>query len=104
MMTVVQEKDNVRLVLDFRELNEFMECSGADDDVCKETLRSRRQKSFNCTLSDLRDTYMQIGEVDECSKHQIVKFEGDYHMLRGLEFGLNCTPEIMKAVVSKVCH
>ena len=79
-----------------------MECSGADADVCEEKLRSWRQKSSNCALLDLRDAYMQIGVVDECSKYQIVKFEGDYYMLRRLGFGLNCAPEIMKAVVSKV--
>ena len=102
-MAVVQEKkDKVRPVLDFRELNEFVECSGADADVCEERLRSWRQKSSNCALLDLRDAYMQIGVVDECSKYQIVKFEGDYYMLRRLGFGLNCAPKIMKAVVSKV--
>ena len=102
-MAVVQEKkDKVRPVLDFVELNEFVECSGADADVCEEKLRSWRQKSSNCALLDLRDAYMQIGVVDECSKYQIVKFEGDYYMLRRLGFGLNCAPEIMKAVVSKV--
>ena len=78
-----------------------MECSGADADVCEEKLRSWRQKLSNCALLDLRDAYMQIGVVDECSKYQIVKFEGDYYMLRRLGFGLNWAPEIMKAVVSK---
>ena len=81
-----------------------MECNGADADVCEEKLRSWRQKLSNCVLLDLRDAYMQIGVVDECSKYQIVKFEEDYYryMLRRHEFGLNCAPEIMKAVVSKV--
>ena len=89
-------------MLDFRELNEFVECSGADADVCEEKLRSWRRKSSNCALWDLHDAYMQIVVVDECSKYQIVKFEGDYYMLCRLGFGLNCAPEIMKAVVSKV--
>ena len=95
LMAVVQEKKNkVRPVLDFRELNEFVECSGADPDVCEEKLRSWRQKSLNCALLDLRDAYMQIGVVDECNKYQTVKFEGDYYMLRRFGFGLNCAPEI----------
>ena len=55
-----------------------MECSGADADGCEEKLRSWRQKSSNCAFLDLRDAYMQIGVVDECSKYQIVKLEGDY--------------------------
>ena len=71
-MAVVQEKkDKVRPVLDFRELNEFVECSGADADACDEKLRSWRQKSANCALLDLRNAFMQISVVDECSKYQI---------------------------------
>ena len=69
LMVVVQEKkDEVRPVLNFRELNEFVECSGEDVNVCEEKLRSWRQKSSNCALLDLRDAYMQIGVVDKCSK------------------------------------
>ena len=35
LMAVVQEKkDKVRPVLDFRELNEFVECSRTDADAC----------------------------------------------------------------------
>ena len=102
-MAVVQEKkDKVRPVLDFRELNEFVECSGADADACDEKLRSWRQKSANCALLDLRNAFMQISVVDECSKYQTVKFEGNFYKLTRLGFGLNCAPEIMKAVVSKV--
>ena len=56
LMAVLQEKkDKVRPVLDFRELNEFVECSEADADVCDEKLRTWRQKSVNCALLDLRD-------------------------------------------------
>ena len=45
---------------------------------------------------------MQISVADECSKCQTVKFEGNFYKLIRLGFGLNCAPEIMKAVVSKV--
>ena len=45
---------------------------------------------------------MQISVADECSKYQTVKFKGNFYKLIRLEFGLNCAPEIMKAVVSKV--
>ena len=70
LMAVVQEKkDKVRPVLDFRELNKFVECSGADADACDEKLRSWRQKSANCALLDLRDAHMQISVADECSRY-----------------------------------
>ena len=45
---------------------------------------------------------MQIIVDKECSKYQIVKFENEFYELCQLGFGLNCAPEIMKAVVSKV--
>ena len=45
---------------------------------------------------------MQICVADECSKYQTVKFEGNFYKLIRLGFDLNCAPEIMKAVVSKV--
>ena len=103
LMAVVQDKkDKVRLVLDFRELNKFVECSGADAEACVEKLRLWRQKSANCALLNLRDAYMQINVADECSKYQTVKFEGNFYKLIRLGFGLNCVPEILKAVVSKV--
>ena len=56
---------------------------------------------MNRAFLDLRDAYTLIGVVDECSKYQIVKFDGYHYMLHGLGFGLKCAPEIMKAVVSK---
>ena len=71
-------------------------------DTCEEKLRSWRQKSSNCALLDLCDAYMQIRVADECSKYQTVKFEGNFYKLSRLGLGLNCAPEIIKAVVSKV--
>ena len=59
LMDVLQEKkDKVLPVLDFRELNEFDECSGADADKCVKKLRTWRHKSVNCALLDLRDAYI----------------------------------------------
>ena len=77
-------------MLDFRELNEFVECSGADADVCDEKLRTWRQKSVNCALLDLRGAYMQIFVDDEFCKYQMVKFKDQFYTLRRLGFGLNC--------------
>ena len=102
MLAVVHEKkDKVRPVY-FREMNEFVECSGADADVCGEKLRLWRQKPTNSALLDLRDAYIQISVDRECSRHQTVKFENEFYELCQLGFGLNCAPKIMKSVVSKV--
>ena len=103
LMAVVQErKQKVRPVLDFRELNNFVNCSGVDADVCQEKLRKWRQMPANCAMVDLRDAYMQIGVHPSCSKFQIVSFNNKVYELKRLGFGLNCAPEIMKAIVSGV--
>ena len=61
-----------------------------------------KELSDTAKLLDLRDAYMQISVVDECSKYQTVKFEGNFYKLIRHGFSLNCAPEIMKAIVSKV--
>ena len=48
----------------------------------------------------MKDVHLIL--ADECSKYQTVKFEGNFYKLIRLEFGLNCAPEIMKAIISKV--
>ena len=45
---------------------------------------------------------MQILVDDGCCKYQMVKFKDQFYRFRRLDFGLNCAPEIMKAVVSKI--
>ena len=59
-------------------------------------------KPTNSALLDLRDASMQISVDRECSRYQTVKFENEFYKLCQLGFGLNCAPEIMKSVVSKV--
>ena len=56
-------------------------------------------KSYGCgsknqriVLLDVRDTYMQIGVVDDCIMYKIVQFEGICYELRRPSFGLNCVP------------
>ena len=79
LLAVIQaKKSKVRLVLDFRLMNGFKECSGADTDVSNEKLRQQRQKTSNCALHDLRNAYMQIIVDNECSRYQIVKFENEF--------------------------
>ena len=103
LMAVVQEKkDKVQPVLNFRELNEFVECRGVDADVCDEKLRSWMQKLANCVLLDLCDAYMLINVADKCSKYETVKFEGNFYKLIRLGFSLNRDPETIKPVISKV--
>ena len=86
MLAVIHEKkDKVRPVLDFREMNEFMECSGADADVCGEKLRLWRQKPTNSALLDLHDKYIQINVDRDCCRYQIVKLKMNFTNYAGLD-------------------
>ena len=60
LMAVYQEnKDKVRPVLDFRELNEYVNCHTDDEvNVCDETIRKWRKKTKTGKLVDLKKAYL----------------------------------------------
>ena len=87
-------------VLDYREVNKFIESSGVDTDICAEKLRDWRCFPPDCMLIDLDDTYMQVCAHPLCSAVQRVHFEGATYELRHMGFGLACAPQILKAIVS----
>ena len=61
LMAVVQEnKSKVRPVLDFRELNGFIDTYTAEADVCAEKLREWRKQGVNVSAVDLKNAYLQI--------------------------------------------
>ena len=61
LMAVVQkQKNKVRPVLDFRELNPYISSHTMDLDSCDTKLREWRQKSENIQALDLRNAYLQL--------------------------------------------
>lgn len=103
LMAVVQvNKDKVRPVLDYRELNKFVSSHTADSEVCGEKLRCWRRKGDNVSILDLRSAYLQIHVDKELWKYQVVRFDGKLYCLTRLGFGLNVAPKIMSAIVHKV--
>lgn len=105
MLAVVQPtKDKVRPVLDFRELNKFVECHTGDDviDVCEETLRKWRRVGTEASVVDLKSAYLQIRVDESLWKYQLVKFKGKTYCLTRLGFGLNCAPRIMSKILKTV--
>ena len=61
LMAVVQEhKQKVWLVLDYQQLNGFVEAFTANADVCSQRLREWRRQGANMSLMDLRKAYLQI--------------------------------------------
>lgn len=72
-MAVVQpNKEEVRPVLDYRDVNEFVLNKPRSCNVVKETLSRWRHLGNQAALLDLQRTYLQIKVHDALSKHQAV--------------------------------
>ena len=95
-------KRKVRPVMDYREVNEYVDASGSKADVCAEKMREWRRFPVNSSTIDIRDAYMQIRVDPECSQYQTVRYKGREYELTRMGFGLNCSPQILKEVVSAV--
>ena len=104
LLAVVQPtKDKVRPVLDYRELNDYVECHTGDNvAVCNEKLRTWRQLKGELKLVDLRSAYLQIHVAPDLWKYQVVQYKGKYYSLTRLGFGLSCAPRVMTMILSKV--
>lgn len=104
LMAVVQEnKDKVRPVMDFRELNMFVESHpGIDASVCDETMREWRRLPEPLRLVDLKSAYLQIHIDHSLWSYQRVVFKGQMYNLTRLGFGLNSAPKIMSKILGEV--
>ena len=104
LMAVEQPtKKKVRPVLDYRELNEFVECHTGDDvtDICSERLRDWR-KIENPEIVDLKSAYLQVRISPDLWKYQLVKYKDKVYCLTRLGFGLASGPRIMSKIVKSV--
>lgn len=103
LMTVIQKnKNKVRPVLDFRELNTCIDAHTADADVCADKLREWRRQGVNVSLIDLKKAYLQIRIHDFLWPYQTVVYKKRMYCLTRLGFGLNIVPLVMKAVLTCV--
>ena len=59
-LMVVVQKQKVRLVLDYWELNGFVDAFIANAEVCMQKLREWRRQGVNVSLLDLQNAYLQI--------------------------------------------
>ena len=59
-LMMVMQKQKVHLVLDYQELNGFVDTFTANAEVCTQKLRERRRQGVNVLLLDLRNAYLQI--------------------------------------------
>ncbi|KAG1671666.1 hypothetical protein GQR58_016346 [Nymphon striatum] len=96
-------KDKVQPVMDYRELNDFVECHTGDViAVCGEKIREWRQLRGELKIVDLKSAYLQIHISENLWKYQVVKYKGVTYALTRLGFGLSCAPRIMTAILGKV--
>ncbi len=102
MAVVQQNKQKVRPVLDFRELNDHINLHTAEADVCVEKIREWRRRGQRVSLIDLRKAYLQIHVHQSLWSYQTVVFHGVRYCLTRLGFGLNIAPLVLKKVLSHV--
>lgn len=103
LMAVIQRsKGKVRPVMDFRELNHYIETFTAEADVCSDKLREWRKQGTNVSILDLKKAYLQIRIHESLWPYQTMIVNGQRYCLTRLGFGLNVAPLIMKAVLNSV--
>ena len=99
MAVFQQNKAKVRPVLDFHELNGYVDAYTAHADVCAQKLREWRKKGSNVSLLDLRRAYLQVRVHKSLWPYQTVIFEGKRYCLSRMGFGLNVAPSMMRTIV-----
>ena len=105
LMVVVQEqkqKQKVRSVLDYWELNGFVDFFTVNAEVCTQKLREWQRQGVNVSLLDLQNAYLQIHIDKVLWPFQAVIFRGQRFCLTQLGFGLNVAPLIMKSVIDAI--
>lgn len=103
MMAVNQKNGRkVRPVMDYGELNQFLDVHTAEADVCAEKLREWRRRGERVSLVDLKDAYLQLKVDESLWCYQTVECHGKRFCLTRLGFGLSVAPMVMKAVLAAV--
>ena len=87
-MAVMQEqRQKVCPVLDYRELNGFVDAFTANAEVCVQKLREWQRQGVNVSLLDLQNAYPQIHDDKALWLFQTVIFRGSTSVLRGWDLG-----------------
>ena len=97
-------KGKVRPVMDYRELNAYVESHTGDEQtaVCAEKVRKWRQLPGELKLVDLKSAYLQVHVSRDLWQYQVVRYKGKLFALTRLGFGLTCAPRIMTMILGKV--
>ena len=101
LMAVIQSsKNKVRPVMDFREVNAYIDAYTGEADVCADKLREWRKMGAQVAVVDLAKAYLQVRVEEKLWPYQTVVFKGKRYCLTRLGFGLSVAPLVMKAVLN----
>ena len=102
MVVIQQNKQKVRLVLNYRELNDHVDPFTARADICTEKLREWRQAGSNVSVLDHHKAYLQVHVHQSLWSYQTVLLKGQSYCLTRMGFGLNVVPSIMQTIVDAI--
>ena len=102
MADIQQNKQKVRPVLDYQELNDHVDPFTARADICTEKLREWRRAGSNVSLLNLRKAYLQVRVHQSLWSYQTVLFKGRRYCLTRMGFGCNVAPSIMQTIVNAI--
>ncbi len=103
LMAIVQpKKDKVRPVMDYRELNQYVQSHTGESQTCADVMKRWRKMGTSLSTIDLRRAYLQIHVSPELQRFQLVKFKGVTYKLTRLGFGLSVAPRIMRRIMKNV--
>ena len=86
MAIVQQNKDNIRPVMNFCELNSHVDVFTANADVCADKIREWRRLGTNEATVDLRRAYLHIRVHESLWPYQTVIFRGQTYCLTWMGF------------------
>ena len=104
MVVEQQNKGKVRPVLDFRELNQYVNSHNATSDACDKKVRKWRTLGDKFATLDLRCAYMQVHIDPSLWEYQKVIYKEEKYYLTRLGFGLNSAPKIMSSILGSVLN
>lgn len=96
MVAVQLNKTKVRPVLDFRELNSYVDVHITEADVCIKKLREWRRQGRRVALVDLGKAYVEIHVHPSSWSYQTVVFRGQRYCLSRQVIRLNIAPLFLK--------
>ena len=99
---IQQNKQKVRPVLDYRELNDHVDPFMARADICTKKLREWLQAGLNLSVLDLCKAYLQVYMHQSLWSYQTVLFKGRKYCLTCMGFGLNVVLSIVQTIVDAI--